>query len=210
MLCQALADLDAPPQVLVVASAIGFYGDRGDEVLDEQSSPGVGFLPEVCQQWEAACQPARARGIRTVHLRFGVVLAGEGGALKKMLLPFKLGAGGRIGSGRQWMSWVAVDDAVRAIEYCLATSSLSGPVNVVSPDPVTNSEFTKTLGRTLHRPTVFPLPAAVARLAMGEMADALLLSSARVRPAKLDSSGFTFQYSQLESALRHVLADGSR
>jgi uncharacterized protein (TIGR01777 family) len=205
ILCQALADLERPPQSLVVASAIGYYGDRDDEVLDESSSPGTGFLSDVCQQWEAACESARRQGIRTVNTRFGVVLSGDGGALKKMLLPFKLGVGGRIGAGRQWMSWVDLDDVVGAIEHCLNNAAINGAVNVVSPNAVTNAEFTKSLGRVLHRPTIFPLPAPVARLVLGEMADGLLLSSAHVEPIQLKNSGYQFRYPELELSLRHAL-----
>ncbi len=205
LLCEALARLSNPPRVLVCASAIGYYGDRGDEVLDEASSPGSGFLPEVCQEWEAATEPARAAGIRVVNLRFGVILSPSGGALAKMLTPFKLGAGGRIGDGRQWMSWIALDDVIDAIAYALNTESLAGPANCVAPQPVTNLEFTKTLGRVLHRPTIFPMPAVAARIAFGEMADALLLASARVLPKELSAAGYPFRYPQLEGALRHML-----
>ena len=204
LLAKTFAGLDRPPQVFCCASAIGFYGDRGDEVLTETSSSGTGFLPEVCRAWEAACDPAREAGIRTVNLRIGVVLAQEGGALAKMLTPFKLGVGGKIGSGRQWMSWVSRDDLVRVIEHSLTTPSLSGPVNAVS-GAVTNQDFTKTLGRVLRRPTIFPMPAFAARSAFGEMADALLLASTRVEPTVLRESGFRFEQETLEAALRHHL-----
>ena len=205
LLSESLARLSQPPQVLVCASAIGYYGDRGDELLREESPPGSGFLPEVCREWEAATQPAREKGIRVANLRIGMVLSAAGGALAKMLLPFKLGAGGVIGSGRQYMSWIAIDDVVGAIDHVLGNASLAGPVNTVSPHPVTNHEFTKTLGRVLSRPTWFPLPASAARLAFGEMADELLLASQRVQAAKLVSSGYKFQFPELERALKHVL-----
>ncbi len=190
---------------MVSASAIGYYGDRGDEELTEASPPGQGFLPEVCQEWEAACRPAEEAGVRVAHLRTGVVLSAEGGALAKMLLPFKLGAGGRIGDGRQWWSWIALDDLVGAIRHALQTPAVAGPVNGVAPHPVTNQEFTKTLGRVLGRPTIFPMPAFAARLALGEMANDLLLASARVLPRRLQETGYQFRYPDLEPALRHVL-----
>jgi len=196
-----------PPKVLVCASAIGYYGDRGDEILREESASGSGFLPEVCREWEAACQPAAEKGIRVVNLRIGVVLSPLGGALAKMLTPFKLGAGGVIGSGRQYMSWVAVDDVVSTIHFALTHDSLRGPVNSVAPNAVTNRDFIQTLGRVLSRPTLIPMPAFVARLAFGEMAEALLLASTRVEPARLLESGFTFRYPDLESALRYLLRD---
>ncbi|NIP86553.1 MAG: TIGR01777 family protein [Planctomycetales bacterium] len=206
LLCQTLARLPQPPKVLISASAIGFYGDRGDQPLDEESPAGAGYLPEVCQAWEGATQAAAEAGIRVVRLRIGVVLSREGGALQKMLLPFRMGAGGRIGSGRQYWSWIAIDDLVGVIGHALQTTSLEGAVNAVAPQPVTNLEFTKTLGRVLGRPTIFPMPAFAARLALGEMANDLLLASARVVPAKLNGSGYTFRYPDLEGALRHVLA----
>lgn len=201
----AIAGLSAKPQALVCASAIGYYGDRGEEALSESSAPGSDFLATVCREWEEACQPARDAGVRVVNTRIGVVLSGEGGALRKMLTPFKLGAGGPIGDGRQYMSWVAVDDVARAMAFLLATPQAAGAVNLVAPRAVTNREFTKTLGRVLHRPTVLPLPAFAARLAFGEMADALLLSSTRVVPQALSAAGFEFRWPELEPALRHVL-----
>lgn len=204
-LAEALARLAQPPKVFLCASAIGFYGDRGDEVLREASAPGSGFLADVCRDWEAATQPVAERGVRVVNLRFGVILSASGGALAKMLTPFKLGAGGVMGNGRQWMSWIALDDAIGAIRYGLTTDFLHGPINVVAPNPVTNREFTKTIGRVLGRPTVFPLPAFVARLAFGEMADPLLLSSQRVEPAQLVASGYRFKFPTIEGALRHLL-----
>jgi uncharacterized protein (TIGR01777 family) len=204
-LAAALVAMNPRPKVWIGASAIGYYGDRGDEQLDEASPPGEGFLPDVCRQWEAAMQPAAAAGVRVVHTRFGVVLSPAGGALKTMLTPFRLGLGGRIGSGRQFMSWIALDDVIGGIFHALMTESLAGAVNLVTPNPVTNQEFTKTLGRVIRRPTIFPMPAPAARLALGEMADSLLLASARVYPARLLTSGYSFRYPQLEPALRHLL-----
>ena len=205
----ALARLESPPKVLVAASAIGFYGDRGDELLNESASPGVGFLPDVCQAWEAAAAPARERGVRVVHLRIGVVLSASGGALMKMLLPFRLGVGGVLGSGKQFMSWIALDDLLGVALHALTLESISGPVNAVAPHPVTNREFTKTLGRVLRRPTIFPLPAFGVRVLFGEMGDTLLLESTRVEPAALQASTFTFAYPRLEDALRHTLDRGT-
>lgn len=205
LLCQTLARLEQPPKALLSASAIGYYGNRGDEVLDEGSSAGEGFLAQTAQDWEAAAQPAVDARLRVVLLRFGVILSARGGALAKMLTPFRLGAGGRVGDGRQFWSWVSLDDAVGAIHHALITEDLSGPVNVVAPHPVTNREFTKTLGRVLSRPTLFPMPAAAARLALGEMADELLLSSARVHPVRLQQSGYQFRHPTLETALRELL-----
>jgi uncharacterized protein len=207
-LSESLARLDRPPRALICASAIGYYGDRGDETLREESPPGSGFLSDLCQAWEAAAEPAARKGIRVVHLRFGVILSAAGGALAKMLPPFRLGAGGVLGSGRQFMSWITLEDAVGAIQHVLITEALRGPVNVVSPHPVTNREFTKTLGRVLSRPTLLPMPAAMARLLFGEMADALLLSSARVQPARLLAAGYRFRHADLETALRALLPDG--
>lgn len=210
LLCESLAGLQRKPEVLVCASAIGFYGDQADQVLDEAAAPGSGFLPEVCEQWEGACQPARAAGNRVVNLRIGVVLSRKGGALAKMLLPFKLGLAGKIGSGRQWMSWIALDDVVKAICHSLENRSLSGPVNAVSPQPATNNEYTKVLGRVLSRPTILSMPAAAARLALGKMADDLLLASIRVEPAALLDSGFTFVHVDLEGALRDTLGQSGK
>jgi hypothetical protein len=204
-LCEALSHTARPPVTLVCASAIGFYGDRDEEVLTETSAVGQGFLAEVCRDWEAAAEPARQKGIRVVNLRFGVILSARGGALAKMLTPFRLGVGGVVGSGRQYMSCIAIDDCVGAILHALGTDWLRGPANVVGPVPVTNREFTKTLGRALNRPTIFPMPAFAARMAFGEMADELLLSSARVEPRKLQESGFQFKHADLESALRSAL-----
>ncbi|MGB0715896.1 MAG: TIGR01777 family oxidoreductase [Phycisphaerae bacterium] len=204
-LAEALAALDNPPKTLVCASAIGFYGSRGDEQLTEESETGDGFLAEVCRAWEDACQPARDAGIRVVNIRIGMVVARDGGALAKMLTPFKMGAGGILGSGKQYMSWIEVDDLVRLIEYTITEESLDGPVNAVAPKPITNFEFTKALGRVLGRPTIFPMPAFAARLAFGEMADELLLSSARVFPKRATDAGFVFARPEIESALRYVL-----
>jgi len=204
-LCEVLARLPRPPKVLVSASAIGFYGDRGAEILTEASAPSTGFLPDVCREWEAATGPASRAGIRVVNLRFGMVLSPRGGALQKLLLPFRLGMGGRIGDGRQFTSWIALDDAVGAIHQALCEDALHGPVNAVAPNPVSNAEFTRTLARVLRRPTLLPVPAFAARLAFGEMADALLLAGARVMPARLQSSGYRFRFPELEGALRHLL-----
>jgi uncharacterized protein (TIGR01777 family) len=205
LLSDTLARLETPPKVLVCASAIGYYGDRGEEVLTEESAAGSGFLAEVCRAWEGAAEPARQKGIRVVHLRFGVVLSPAGGALAKMLPPFRLGLGGPLGHGRQYMSWIAIDDAVGAIQHALNVAALQGPTNAVAPSPVTNQQFTKTLGKVLGRPTLFPMPAFAARLMFGEMADELLLASARVQPTKLLSTGYAFRYPDLEAALRHLL-----
>lgn len=204
-LCESLARMQDPPRVLVCASAIGFYGDRGGAALDEVSEQGEGFLPDVCRAWEQATEPASAAGLRVVNLRFGIVLSARGGALTKMLLPFRMGLGGRVGRGDQYWSWVSVDDAAGAIHQSIVTDSLQGPVNAVAPNPVTNLEFTKILGQLLHRPTVFPMPALAARVTLGEMANELLLASARVLPKRLQESGYDFRHPTLEGALRHVL-----
>ncbi|MBK8869529.1 MAG: TIGR01777 family oxidoreductase [Elusimicrobia bacterium] len=201
LLAQTVAAVSRPPQVFVCASAIGFYGDRGDEVLTENSPAGTGFLADVCREWESACRPAAARGIRVVHARFGVVLSRRGGALKKMLPPFRWGLGGKIGSGRQWWSWIGLSDVVGAIQQTLKDGSLSGPVNVTAPGPVRHDEFIRILGRVLRRPAVTPLPAFAAKLVLGEMADALLLASARVEPRKLIQSGYVFRAPTLAQAL---------
>jgi uncharacterized protein (TIGR01777 family) len=206
LLCRTLAGLASKPAVLVSASATGYYGDRGDERVDESAPPGRGFLAEVCQQWEAETHAARDANVRVVNLRLGVVLSRDGGALASMLVPFRLGLGGVIGSGRQYLSWIELDDLVRVIQFALDAAALAGPVNAVAPESVTNQEFTKTLGRVLHRPTALPMPAFVARLAFGEMADEMLLSGVRVMPRALFSAAFTFQFPQLEPALRHALA----
>jgi uncharacterized protein (TIGR01777 family) len=205
LLSTTLANLSRPPQVLVCASASGYYGDRGDTILREDSGAGTGFLAEVCQQWESATDPAKKKGIRVVHLRTGIVLSSSGGALAKMLLPFKLGVGGVMGDGRQYWSWVALDDVIGAFHHALITVSLHGAVNVVAPAPVTNKEFSKTLGRVLSRPTIFPLPTFAARLALGEMADPLLFYSARIEPTRLLATGYKFHHLELEVALRDLL-----
>jgi uncharacterized protein len=205
LLCETLARLEAKPSVLVSASAIGYYGSRGEQPVDESSAPGSGFLADVCEAWEAATKPASDAGIRVVNLRIGFVLAREGGGLAKMLTPFKLGAGGVVGSGRQYMSWIALDDLVRTIQFALSAAALTGPVNATAPQPVTNREFTKTLGRVLNRPTIFPVPAFAARLAFGEMADDMLIGGVRVEPRALSAAGFEFAYPQLEPALRHIV-----
>jgi len=205
LLVKALSGLARPPRTLVAASAIGFYGDRGTDVVDEDSAPGAGFLADVVREWEAAAQPAAQRGIRVVNLRLGIVLSPAGGALASMLPPFRFGAGGPVGGGAQYMSWVAIDDAIGAVLHALTTPGLSGPVNVVAPHPVTNREFGKTLGQVLSRPAFLPLPAFAVRLAFGEMGEALLLGSARVEPHRLIESGYAFRYPDLEGALRHLL-----
>lgn len=204
-LCQSIANLPNPPKVFVCASAIGFYGDSGSKEVDESSPQGDLFLSSLCQEWEAACAPARERGIRVVNLRFGVVLSPRGGALAQMLLPFSMGAGGNIGSGQQYMSWVAIDDVAHVVTRAVSDERLSGPINVTAPYPVTNAQFTKTLGKVLSRPTICPVPAFGARIVFGEMADELLLASCRAVPSRLQSTGFQFQFPQLEPALRHVL-----
>lgn len=206
-LCETVSNLAKPPKALVCASAVGFYGDRRDEILNEESSNGSGFLSEVCQEWENAAKIAKQAGIRVVNLRFGMVLSANGGALAKMLFPFKVGMGGRLGSGNQYMSWIAIDDVVEAIHHALTTDTLHGPVNVTSPNPVTNNTFTKTMGTVLGRPTLFPMPAFAACLVFGQMAEELLLSSVRVEPRKLIDSGYQFKYPELKNALCHLLQD---
>ncbi len=206
LLCDTLAGLASKPTVLVSASAIGYYGNRGAETLSESSSLGTGFLAELCQKWEAATIAARDANIRVVNLRIGFVLSKDGGGLAKMLTPFRFGLGGVIGSGQQYISWIALDDLVRAIQFALSAAALAGPVNAVAPTPVTNREFTKTLGRVLRRPTIFPMPGFAAKLAFGEMADEMLLGGARIEPHALNAARFEFRYPQLESALRHLLA----
>ncbi len=204
-LATLVARLRPRPEALVCASAIGIYGNRGDELLTEESSPGDGFLAEVCLEWEKATQPAADAGIRVVHARFGVVLSPGGGALARMLPLFRLGLGGPLGDGRQWVSWVALPDAVRAIAFALRRPSLSGGVNVVSPNPVIHLDFARDLGKALHRPAILPAPAFALKLAFGEMADSTVLGSERVIPEKLGAAGFLFQYPGLEAALRALL-----
>jgi uncharacterized protein len=205
LLCEALAQMKQPPKVVISASATGYYGNRGDEILSEDSAPGEGFLAGTCRAWEAAAEPLMQRGIRVVHLRFGVVLSPAGGALAHMLLPFRLGGSGVLGSGRQYLSWIALDDAIGAIYHALATDQLQGAINVVTPSALTNRDFTKVLGRVLRRPTLLPMPDFAARLLFGEMADQLLLASTRVQPKRLQDSGYDFGYPDLEDALRHLL-----
>lgn len=205
LLCETISQLQTPPKTLICASAIGFYGSRGSALLNETSSKGEGFLPDLCEEWEAACEPARAKGIRVVNLRTGIVLSPKGGALAKMLFPFKMGGGGIIGTGTQYWSWIAIDDLIGAIDFCITHPKITGAVNATAPSPATNAEFTRTLGSVLHRPTIVPMPAFAARLALGEMADALLLASARVMPNRLSEAGYQFHYTNLEAALKHLL-----
>jgi uncharacterized protein (TIGR01777 family) len=204
-LAQALAQAKAKPQVFASSSAIGYYGDRGNEFLNEHSAPGSGFLSNVCREWEAATKVASDAGIRTVQMRTGVVLSKKGGALGKMLAPFKLGVGGKIGHGQQWMSWIDVQDMVGAIHHVLKSDLLQGPVNMVAPKPVTNEEFTKTLASVLSRPAIFPLPAFVVKLAFGEMGETVLLGSQRVEPTQLVMSGYPFRFSSLRASLENIL-----
>ncbi len=205
LLCEALIKLAHPPKTLVSASAIGYYGDRGDEILREDTPAGSGFLAQVCREWEEAAGLAAERGIRTVILRNSMVLSAEGGALARMLPVFRKGLGGPIGTGRQYMSWIALDDVMGAIQHCLAHAELSGPVLMASPNPVRNSEFVETLGKVLKRPTLLRMPGFAARLAFGEMADELLLASQRADPARLRTSGYPFRFPELRSALEHLL-----
>jgi uncharacterized protein (TIGR01777 family) len=205
LVAEAIAKLKNPPRVLVSASATGFYGNRGDEILDEESAPGTGFLAEVCQAWEQATEPARRAGLRVVTMRTGIVLTPHGGALAQMLPPFRMGLGGVIGSGRQWMSWIGFADLLRAFHAALVTESLQGPVNATAPHPVKSAEFVRTLGKVLTRPTLFPLPEPAVKLMLGELGEALLLDGARVLPRKLLASGFEFAFPDLEAALRSEL-----
>jgi uncharacterized protein (TIGR01777 family) len=200
----ALAKLQRPPRVIVAASAIGYYGNRGDETLTEASPPGNDFLAGLCREWEAETARGAEFGARVVNLRFGIILAAHGGALPRMALPFKLGAGGRLGDGRQWMSWLTLPEVISIIQFVLAQSGLAGPVNAVTPNPVRNEEFTRVLAKSLHRPALFPAPAFALRLALGEMADALLLISQKVMPSKLADSGYAFLQPGLASALAEV------
>lgn len=205
VLVEALGRCSAPPKVFVAASAIGFYGNRGDEILTEESPKGEGFFPEVCSKWEAESEKAAAFGARVVTTRIGIVLTRDGGALEKMLTPFRFGLGGVVGSGRQWMSWIALDDLIALLVHVMENGSLSGPVNATAPNPVTNEVFTKTFGRVLGRPTIVPVPEFAIRLMFGEMGETLLLQGNRVLPKRLEASGFRFSYPELETALRHVL-----
>jgi uncharacterized protein (TIGR01777 family) len=200
----ALSKLKQPPRVIVASSASGYYGDRGDETLTETSAPGNDFLSGLCREWEAENARGSEFGVRVVMLRFGIILAAHGGALPRMALPFKLGAGGWLGSGRQWMSWLTLAEAVGVIRFALANSGLSGPTNAVAPNPVQNVEFTRILAKTLHRPALFPAPAFALRLALGEMADALLLVSQKVKPSKLEQIGYRFAQPELAAALTQV------
>jgi uncharacterized protein (TIGR01777 family) len=204
-LASALAQADDKPRIFVCGSAIGYYGNRGDEVLRENSAPGTGFLAEACQDWEEATTPAVQADIRTAHIRTGIVLSPKGGALGAMLTPFKLGLGGRTGSGQQWMSWIDVRDMVGAIHHILKNDLIQGPVNMVAPKPVRNEEFAKTLASVLSRPAIFPLPAFAVKLAFGEMGEELLLSSQKVEPSKLISSGYPFRYRDLRKSLEAIL-----
>jgi hypothetical protein len=204
-LVDSLTGLSKPPKVLICASAVGYYGTRGAKLLREDSPPGHGFLPDVCQAWEAAANAAAARGIRVVNLRIGIVLSAAGGAMTKMLTLFRAGLGGTIGDGGQFWSWIALDDLLAAVLHAVEKETLTGPVNAVSPNPATNRDFARTLARVLSRPAIAGLPAFAARLMMGEMADELLMASARVEPAKLLESGFKFQFAELEPALHHLL-----
>src|SRR2546421_2870536 len=202
LLSEAIAKLATKPRVFLCASATGFYGDRDDEILDETSDSGGGFLATVCREWEGATELAAKAGVRVVNLRFGPILAREGGMLGKMLTPFKMGMGGKVGSGRQYISWVSLEDSANAILVAINDESIRGPLNVVSPNPVTNEEFTKTLGHVLNRPTALAMPAFAARLAFGEMADEMLLVSQRVMPKRLSAAGFQFKHPELEDAFR--------
>ena len=207
LLSRTLAQCPQPPAVFICASAIGYYGNRGDEVLSETSAPGKDFLSSVCVEWEEATRAASEKGIRTVNARFGIILDAHGGALAQMLMPFRMGVGGRVGDGKQWMSWIALEDVVAGLKFVLQDATARGPINFVAPNPVTNAEFTRTLGRVLSRPTFFPIPVFGARLAFGEMADALLLSSQRVDPVVLEDKGFPFYWPTLEPALQHLLTE---
>jgi uncharacterized protein (TIGR01777 family) len=205
LLSRSLQQLSRPPATFICASAIGYYGNRGDQVLTEVSSPGNDFLSQVCVEWEESTQPAVERGIRTVTARFGIILDKEGGALAKMLPPFRMGVGGRIGDGKHWMSWIALGDVIGGLRLTITNQTLNGPVNFVAPNPVTNAEFTKALGKTLSRPTLFPIPAFGLRLAFGEMADALLLASQRVEPTRLKEVGYGFGHSEIGPTLSRIL-----
>ena len=205
LLAEAITELKHKPKLLISGSAIGYYGDTGDNIVDEDSNRGTGFLSDVASQWESATQAAEDAGIRTIHIRTGIVLSPDGGVLQKMLLPFNMGLGGVVGNGKQYMSWISIDDVIGIIDYMLNNDQLSGPYNLVAPQPVTNYTFTKSLGRALQRPTILPLPAFVARMMFGEMADALLLSSSRVAATRLNSLGYTFFDNELDQALSRLL-----
>ncbi len=203
----AISRLKTKPKVLVAASAIGFYGERGNEEVTESSAAGTGFLADVAREWEAEARRAEDAGIRTVLLRTGIVLSKDGGALGTMLLPFKLGVGGVVGSGKQWMSWISLDDHIAVINYVIENENIRGAVNSVSPNPVTNADFTKAMGEVLYRPTFIPLPEFAVSMALGEMGDALLLTSTKVLPKRLEDAGFEFQYAELKSALDHAVSE---
>ena len=205
LLSDAIARVTRPPSVFISASAIGYYGDRGDELLTEKSAPGKDFLSNVCVEWENATRPAAEKGIRTVRTRFGIILDAHEGALAKMLTPFRMGVGGRVGNGKQWVSWVALEDVVNVLKFLISDQSVSGPVNVVAPNPVTNAEFATELGHVLSKPTLFPVPMFGVRLAFGEMGEALLLSSQRVEPRSLKEKGYTFRWPTLGPALRNIV-----
>ncbi len=205
LLSEQLAASEHKPSIFISASATGFYGDTGSEVITENSPSSQGFLPEVCVEWEKSTEAAEQAGIRTVHIRTGIVLSKQGGALKKMLPPFLLGGGGILGSGKQYMSWISLDDMVGSIQYILEENSLTGPVNLTAPNPVDNKEFTEVLGKVIKRPTILPLPSFVAKILFGEMADAILLSGTQVIPEKLKNAGYTFKHAELKDALTDVM-----
>jgi uncharacterized protein (TIGR01777 family) len=205
LLAKTIGSLARPPRVMVSGSAMGIYGDRGDEVLDETSALGSDFLAEVAREWEAASEAAARAGVRVVNIRTGLVLSPRGGALAKLLLPFRLGVGGRVGSGRQWVSWIGLDDTVGAIRHAMSTEALAGPVNLAAPNPVTNAELAATLAKVLGRPAILPVPAAAMRLAFGAMGRSTLLASQRMRPRRLLETGYAFRHPTLEAALRHEL-----
>jgi hypothetical protein len=211
LLAETIAGLATPPSVFVSGSAVGYYGNRDDEVLTEQSAPGTDFVADVCVQWEAAAEPAADAGVRVVNIRTGIVLGRHGGVLRRLLLPFKLGVGGRTGSGKQWMSWISLDDEVRAILHAIGTDSLRGPVNLTAPNPVTNAELSATLGHVLRRPALLPTPTFGVKAVYGsELVQHLLLEGQRVLPKALEASGFTFEHPTLEAALRSILGKQSR
>ena len=205
VLCDALLKISQPPKTFISASAIGYYGNRGDEILTEESSNGDGFLAKTCVEWENASNGLKEKNVRVVHARLGIVLSKNGGALEKMLMPFKFGLGGKLGDGKQYFSWIVVDDVIDAIEFLISNETISGVVNLTAPNPVTNKEFTSTLGKILSRPTFFTVPQFALKLALGEMADVALLASQRVIPKRLQNAGFNFKFPELESALKHTL-----
>jgi len=205
LICDFFSKTNYQPKIIISGSAIGFYGNRGDEELNEESARGSGFLPEVCSQWEEATKAASTSGIRVANMRFGMVLSPKGGAFAKMLFPFKIGLGGTIGNGKQYMSWITLVDVVEIIDQIIKNEALCGPINIVSPNPVTNSYFTKMLGKTLHRPAILPFPAFLAKIIFGEMAKELLLASAKVIPSKLQKNGYVFKYPTLETALKRLV-----